>query len=93
MARYVDIEPYKDKVIASHKFSGVYKLIEVNQIPTADVKPVIHAEWVLDDEHDYCCSECGQYSPCKYSYCYHCSAKMDLQKINKEADKAERSDR
>ncbi len=62
-------------------------------IPTADVEPVVHGEW-LEDEHTYpgaglrnnLCSVCGKIAGSwrtglergrKWPYCPNCGAKMD----------------
>ena len=62
---------------------------EVQKIPSADVQPVVHGEWVdggvdgvgaCDIEYRYNkCSVCGyEYSfPMKYNFCPNCGAKMD----------------
>lgn len=54
-----------------------------NTLPAADVAPVVHAEWVVEEERtgNYShCSRCGircqGYAP-NYKYCPHCGAKMD----------------
>lgn len=52
--------------------------------PTIDAKPIIHARWIRDKFKDYC-SNCGyDYGDCYnlvgVKYCYHCGAKMDLEK-------------
>ena len=43
--KLVDIEPYKGKVIASHCYSGVNKLIRIDDIPIVDVNNLIIAEF------------------------------------------------
>lgn len=55
------------------------------EIPTADVVPVVHAEWVVCGDGDnvpWMCSHCGKTTAHKYKvmygkYCPHCWAKMD----------------
>lgn len=57
-------------------------------IPTADVAPVRHAEWVVCGDGDnvpWMCSHCGKTTAHKYKviygkYCPHCGAKMDGEK-------------
>lgn len=52
-------------------------------IPTADVKPVIHGRWIKS-EHDgmrmivFECSNCGSYYPLPdgLNFCPHCGADM-----------------
>lgn len=53
--------------------------------PTADVAPVVHAEWVVCGDGDnvpWMCSHCGKTTAHKYKviygkYCPNCGAKMD----------------
>jgi hypothetical protein len=55
----------------------------VQELPAADVAPVVHGEWVVEEERtgNYShCSQCGircrGYAP-NYKYCPNCGAKMD----------------
>lgn len=56
----------------------------IKEIPAADVAPVVHGEWVLEDHDEYGkqyeCSVCGRSIVTRGnvtpSYC-HCGAKMD----------------
>lgn len=57
---------------------------EINQIPSADVAPVVHSRWVqINSTQEHFCIECGAefnlYAYCKdmYNYCPCCGAKMD----------------
>ena len=62
----------------------------IDQIPAADVKPVVHAYWIelpkaLNPNENPCkCSNCGHvlsfmnYYP-KSKYCDDCGARMDLE--------------
>lgn len=57
----------------------------IEALPTADVAPVVHAEWVVCGDGDnvpWMCSHCGKTTAHKYKvmygkYCPHCWAKMD----------------
>lgn len=55
----------------------------VNEIPSADVAPVVHARWVnvnKEVEQMCRCSACGypvSYFWSRTEYCPHCGAKMD----------------
>lgn len=58
----------------------------IKNIPSADVAPVVHGEWlVLDDRWEFeevKCSNCGcvEYFNKgwkKFNYCPHCGARMD----------------
>lgn len=43
--RLIDADNYKGKVIASHCYSGVNKLIRIDDVPTVDVNNLIIAEF------------------------------------------------
>lgn len=53
----------------------------VNSIPAADVAPVVHAEWIENDNGTWSCSRCKSWLPNEQHYyarfCLHCGAKMD----------------
>lgn len=59
---------------------------EINNIPAADVTPVVHGRWVYGEDVDIQCSVCGadaftegDYRQVKSRYCPNCGAKMDLE--------------
>lgn len=64
---------------------GAMAMEIVATAPTADVAPVVHAEWVVCGDGDnvpWMCSHCGKTTAHKYKviygkYCPHCGAKMD----------------
>ena len=51
----------------------------IDEIPAADVQPVIHAKWIEDYimTKFYTCSNCKKYKYKRYNYCPDCGAKMD----------------
>ena len=57
----------------------------INEVPTANVAPVVHGEWVVCGDGDnvpWMCSHCGKTTAHKYKvmygkYCPNCGAKMD----------------
>lgn len=57
---------------------------DIDDIRTADVKPVIHSRWVWDanaqygEEGAYRCTNCGYHSDFEENYCSNCGARMDL---------------
>ena len=57
---------------------------EVEKLPSADVKPVVHGEWIVPnaDPIDMMfmnprCSECGFESADHLNFCPNCGARMD----------------
>jgi len=51
----------------------------VDEMPSAEVRPVVHGRWEYHPEGDACCSECGWPTPWLYisNYCGHCGAEME----------------
>ena len=96
MARYIDAERYKKKLLNWVKDCDredteqvhVGQVIEdcaysIDDEPSADVAPVIHAHWENIGNGHAECSNCGMTvsadypaSPCVH-YCAKCGAKMD----------------
>ena len=89
MARYIDADKliYND---ITDKHGDTYLVVhapEIDNAPTADVQPVVHAKWELvnEDENVYMCSNCGDefitidgtVTENHMLYCPFCGAKMD----------------
>jgi len=53
--RLIDADNYKGKVIASHCYSGVNKLIRIDDVPTVDVNNLIISEFekLKEDIEEY----------------------------------------
>lgn len=68
-----------------HFINGIESVLEyAENLPAADVAPVVHGEWIED--HDYLkCPECGVmvkwdftfFDIGNWNYCPNCGAKMD----------------
>lgn len=60
----------------------------IDDIPTADIAPVIHGQWLsVESDVIFACSNCGntvstnwdyENSNDMFSYCPNCGAKMDM---------------
>ena len=55
----------------------------IQEIPAADVRPVVHRSWIVDDYGDYQLIECDQCHAQMWNhqsdlpnYCYECGADM-----------------
>ena len=51
----------------------------VQSIPAADVRPVVHARWKGDGFGDYRCSWCDEVVNGKPHFCPYCGVMMDLE--------------
>ena len=87
MAEYIDREAAK-KVLAFGV--GVTAANALDNVPAADVAPVVHGRWTEkqntiydstwgEDVHwfTYICSECEQEAMNDFSFCPNCGARMD----------------
>ena len=69
MARYIDAEALiksigcYDPVKWTHEYGKVVKLDDIENAPTADVRPNVGGEWIKcsDTAFYWKCSECGSY--------------------------------
>ena len=93
MPRYIDaekaIEIAESNKAVLQSLGDIVDIREiVNDVPTADVQPVKHGKWILDEDSSseeekcYRCSNCKaileeDYKWHNHNYCYHCGAKMD----------------
>lgn len=86
---YIERNALLDDLDAAMKNSGMGYVVGqtmkryIKRVPAADVAPVVHAEWVVEEERtgNYShCSRCGircqGYAP-NYKFCPNCGAKMD----------------
>lgn len=66
-----------------HFINGIESVLEyAENLPAADVAPVVHGRWIYKDDSDmWVCSRCGRSVNADPEgidlYCYHCGAKMD----------------
>ena len=66
-----------------HFINGIESVLEyAENLPTADVVPVVHGRWIYKGDSDmWVCSRCGRGVNTNPEgidlYCYHCGAKMD----------------
>ena len=45
--------------------------------PTLDAEPIRHGHWIVDEDGNITCSECGHHGVGD-NYCERCGAKMDI---------------
>ena len=64
---------------------GVYRQYPIENIPAADVKPVVRGKWLPTNTQSNegtvycfsCCSECGHKMATNTNYCPNCGARME----------------
>ena len=87
MADYIDrekvielIDYHQEEYFEAETYFGLLKE-DFMQLPSADVAPVVHGRWILDDPQYLLshCSECHGFNSIgyKWEYCPNCGAKMD----------------
>ena len=88
MPRYIDADliPYSESENGCQ--DDIAYRYDINEIPTADVEPIVHAHWIrrthdhMNDYYDvmeypYRCSACRVKSKELTKRCPECGAKMD----------------
>lgn len=99
MAEYIDREAimkfpirkdHCDKEHANEHFiNGIESVLEyVENLPSADVAPMVHGRWVHLGGDEWCCSACGfvistegSWEKPTKKYCEDCGAKMEGEPI------------
>lgn len=82
MAEYIEREAAEDAVGEAH-LKGLNPLLELRDVPTADVAPVVHGKWkpTTSPYMNECeeCSVCGYQTLWwhRFNYCPQCGAKMN----------------
>ena len=87
MKEYVEMGLLLDAISVS-KLDYLKVTDVICKVPTADVSPVVHGEWIELYENNYECSACGDWwetiegtpQDNGMSYCPHCGARMDGEK-------------
>jgi DNA-directed RNA polymerase subunit RPC12/RpoP len=84
MARYIDAEVLKRKLIDEKNFFPSLVARAIDETPEADVVEVKHGHWIWLEGNLYECSECPNRTEVDeamneplYIYCPYCGAKMD----------------
>lgn len=74
----------QDVLHGKYKFSLMYIWKNIMDLPSADVAPVVHSQWVLGgyDDMYYVCEKCRHKQSEYYikptaNFCPNCGAKMD----------------
>lgn len=102
MSRYIDAEALKQKAITVTHYDRVLGGVcdhryvtweNVEEQPTEDVVPVVHAHWMSECDdvkcyYEHTCSDCGKKihgcTPAHWKFCPHCGAHMDEKEENRK---------
>ena len=104
MSRYINADRVHRDCEMRFADTGVpyewsYALTIIDNAPTADVVPVVHARWLTWEEQfpgkipkkksrlGLFCSACHNYSDNIYDYCPNCGARMDADTQEREGGK------
>lgn len=80
--RLIDVDEIKLPRGFFEKVDNVPKFYEwLSTLPTVDAKPIQHGHWIVDEDGNIKCSECGHHGVGD-NYCERCGAKMDEVKDN-----------
>ena len=72
MAEYID----KEIAYARLSIFGMNVQKMVIELPTANVKEIVYAHWIEDDDGVFICSNCGNAESSDGRYCSYCGAEM-----------------
>lgn len=72
MAEYVD----KEIAYARLSIFGMNVQKMVTELPRANVKEIVYAHWIKDDDGVFICSKCGNAESSNSRYCSYCGAEM-----------------
>ena len=75
MAEYIDRKAVLSILAAKNAPWNAYEKIAA--LPAADVQPVKHGRWILENNLSYSCSVCGVPQWNISMFCPDCGAKMD----------------
>ena len=67
------------KMVIAKNHGGVVYIEDIKNIPSADVAPVRHGQWIEHDDGIFTCSECGNAESNESYFCRYCGAIMDLE--------------
>lgn len=76
MAEYIE----RGAALREAKYAAVRGLDPVafvEDVPVADVAPVVHGRWIRHDDGVVACNRCGNAESSDSYYCRYCGAKMD----------------
>lgn len=76
--RLIDVDKIKLPHGYFEKVDNVPKFYNwLDTLPTVDAEPIRHGHWVVDEDGNITCSECGHHGVGD-NYCERCGAKMDI---------------
>lgn len=80
MSRLVDVDELKHELKWLEEYDQpVYHDVvsTIDEIATVDAEPVKHGHWIVDEDGNIKCSECG-HRGVGDNYCERCGAKMEV---------------
>lgn len=94
MSRYIDADKIKYYCKQSHEclsnaeceYCDHYKVckIDIDNIPTEEVKPIVRGKWICANESCAICSKCNRLNEMYGDFCKHCGA--DMRKESEEGE-------
>ena len=89
--KYIRADLFMNRIAGKNLLTSEEIKFALEQEPSEDVKPVVHAHWIAKcnpeelDSGTYCrCSNCGASAPIGFTFdwdfCPYCGAKMDEEK-------------
>lgn len=83
MSRLIDADVLKPEFVHGRWDARYVAEKDILNAPTVDAVPVVHGNWVLNENDDmFYCTNCKSGSVRNdYPYCHWCGAKMDREKV------------
>lgn len=74
MSRYIDADLLLEKLKSTPRYFNVK--FDIENAPTADVKPIVRGEWICANESCAICNKCNRLNQMYGDFCKYCGADM-----------------